>query len=89
MLRAIFQVIFILMFVRIAMWAARLLTGGRRDEEIPPGSAADRRRGPGVAGRAGGHGSAGRRARGPRVAPGEIVDVPFTEVPPPESPKRT
>jgi hypothetical protein len=85
MLRAILTTIFILMFARLAVWAARLLTGGRRDEEISLGSAADRSRGPDQARRSG---RDGRRSAGPRVAPGEIVDVPFTEIPPAESPKR-
>ena len=74
MLRAILNAIFILLVVRLAFLAARLLTGGRRGEEIPPGSAAERRP---------------RKPRGPRRASSaDVVDVPFTEVPPPESPKR-
>ena len=75
MIRAFFTALFVLMFVRFAVWAARLLTGGRRGEEIPSGSRA-------------GSGAAGRRQSQRRVSPGEIVDVPFTEVPPPESTKR-
>jgi len=67
MIRAFFTALFVLMFVRFAVWAARLLTGGRRGE---------------------GSGSVGRRPSPRRVSPGEIVDVPFTEVPPPESTKR-
>ena len=84
MLRAIVQAIFILMFVRLVVWAARLLGGGRRDEEISPGAAAERRGG--SASGDGGRASRGSRSR--HVPPGEIVDVPFTEIPPPESSKR-
>ena len=85
MLRAIVQAIFILMFVRLVVWAARLLGGGRRDEEISPGSAAERRGGS-ASGAGGARAPRGSRSR--HAPPGEIVDVPFTEIPPPESSKR-
>ena len=99
MIRAFFTALFVLMFVRFAVWAARLLTGGRRGEEIPSGSGSGGRfegvGGSGAAGRSGAEGragsgaaAAGRRQSPRRVSPGEIVDVPFTEVPPPESTKR-
>ena len=84
MLRAFLSALFILLFVRAAFWAARLLTGGRSREEIPPGgdgSAAGKRF-------EGGGGSARRRRGSRKISAGEIVDVPFTEVPPPESTKR-
>jgi hypothetical protein len=89
MLRAFFTALFVLLFVRFAVWAARLLTGGRRDGEIPPGSSPGRTGEGERSGSVGGSGGSRRRAGSRRVAPGEIVDVPFTEVPPPESPKRT
>ena len=97
MIRAFFTALFVLMFIRFAVWAARLLTGGRRGEEIPSGSGSGGRfegvGGSGAGGRSGGEGragsgAAGRRHSPRRVSPGEIVYVPFTEVPPPESTKR-
>lgn len=97
MLRVILNAIFIILFVRLAVFAARLLTRGRSGEEIPPGSAAQSRRGGVAGGGSGGSGPAAdgragggrRRSRSRRVSQAEIVDVPFTEVPPPEAPKRT
>lgn len=92
MLRAFFTALFILLFVRFAVWAARLLTGSRRGGEIPSGSGAGRRfegaSGAG-AGRGFARGSGGAQGRrgSRRIAPGEVLDVPFTEVPPPESSK--
>jgi hypothetical protein len=91
MLRAFFTALFVLLFVRFAVWTARLLTGGRRDDEIPSGSGAGRRFEGGDGGDGSGVGGArgaSRRRGSRRVSPGEIEDVPFTEVPPPESTKR-
>lgn len=89
MLRAFFTALFVLLFVRFAVWAARLLTGGGRDGEIPPGFSPGRTGERGRSDSVGGRGGPRRRAGSRRVSPGEIVDVPFTEVPPPESPERT
>jgi hypothetical protein len=77
MVRAFLQAVFLLLFLRFAFWAARLITGGRRGAEIPTGSTPER-----------GSTGSGRRRRPGRARQGEIVDVPFTEVPPSESPKR-
>ncbi|HET9253066.1 MAG TPA: hypothetical protein VFP58_13215 [Candidatus Eisenbacteria bacterium] len=81
MIRAFFTALFVLMFVRFAVWAAHVLTRGRRGEEIPSGPGTDRRFEDGA-------GGTPRRRASRRVAPGEVVDVPFTEVPPPEPTKR-